>query len=56
MQDVREADGGANGFRQRNAEEFGLVKDGNGLYDSNSYMKVGGEINFSICCMWRIVI
>lgn len=37
VQDVREADGGTNGLWQRNAEEFGLVEDGNGLYNSNSF-------------------
>ena len=52
---MRETDGGADGLRQRNAEEFGLVKDGDGLYNSNSYMRVGDEIHFRIC-MWRIVI
>lgn len=36
VQDEREADGSTEGFRQRNAEEFGLIKDGNGLYYSNS--------------------
>lgn len=36
-QDVREAEGSANGFRQRNAEDFGLVKYGNGLHHSNSF-------------------
>lgn len=38
VQEVREADGGTDGFWQRNAEEFGFIKDGNGLYHSNSYM------------------
>lgn len=38
LQDVREADGRADGFRQRDAEEFSLVKDGDGLYHSNGFM------------------
>lgn len=37
VQDVGEVDGGADDFRQRNAEEFGLVEDGNGLYDRDSF-------------------
>lgn len=39
VQHMREADRCANGFRQRNAEEFSLIKDRNGLYYSNSYMR-----------------
>lgn len=31
LQDVGEADRHANGFRQRNTEEFGFIKDGDGL-------------------------
>lgn len=46
VQDVREADGGTNGFWQRNAEEFGLVEDRNGLYNSNSCMRERDEIYF----------
>lgn len=45
VQEVREADRGTDGFWQRNAEEFGLVKDGDGLYHSNSYK--GDEIHLS---------
>lgn len=31
LQDVGEADRHANGFRQRNTEEFGFIEDGDGL-------------------------
>lgn len=48
-QDIREADRGSNGFRQTDGEEFGLIKDGNGLYHSNSYMGLRNEMIFSIC-------
>lgn len=35
VQEVREADGGADGFWQRDTEESGLVKDGDGLDHSD---------------------
>ncbi len=31
LQDVGKAERGANGFRQRNTDEFGFIKDGDGL-------------------------
>lgn len=36
LQDVGEAERGANGFRQRNTEEFAFIKDGDGLDNSHS--------------------
>lgn len=48
VEDVREADGGAESFWQRNAEEFGLIEDGNGLYHSNSCMGLEDKVNFSV--------
>lgn len=37
VKEVWEADGGTDGFWQGNTEESGLVKDGNGLYHTNSF-------------------
>lgn len=36
VQEVREANGGADSCWQRYAEEVGFIKDGNGLNHSNS--------------------
>ncbi len=47
MQKMREADRGTDSLWQRDAEEFGLVKDGNRLYHSNSYMELGEKINLT---------
>lgn len=38
VQEVREADGGAQGFWQGDAEQFGLVEDGDGLYHGDRYV------------------
>lgn len=38
VQEVREADRGANHFSQRNAEEFRFIKDGDGLDHCKSYV------------------
>lgn len=46
-QEVREADRGTDSLWQRNAEELGLVKDGNRLYHSNSCMELRQEINLN---------
>lgn len=37
VQEVREVERGADRFWQRDAEEFGLLEDGNGFYHSNDF-------------------